>query len=37
MVAFFAEFAGGTLRPDQTEIEAAEWFSGTRCRACRSQ
>ena len=28
MVAFFAEFAGGTLRPDQTEIEAAEWFTG---------
>ena len=23
-----AEFAGGTLRPDQTEIEAAEWFIG---------
>lgn len=27
MVAFFADHAGGTLTPDQTEIEAAEWFA----------
>jgi len=26
MVAFFADYAGGTLRPDPTEIEAAGWF-----------
>lgn len=28
MVAFFADYAGGTLSPDDTEIEAADWFSG---------
>jgi len=27
MVAFFADYAGGTLDPDPAEIEAAEWFS----------
>lgn len=27
MVAFFADHAGGTLRPDPTEIEAADWFA----------
>lgn len=27
MVAFFADYAGGTLTPDQDEIEAAGWFS----------
>lgn len=28
MVAFFADYAGGTLTPDLDEIEAADWFSG---------
>jgi len=27
MVAFFADYAGGTITPDPTEIEAACWFS----------
>lgn len=27
MVAFFADYAGGTLMPDQDEIEAAGWFA----------
>lgn len=27
MVAFFADYAGGTLDPDPAEIEAAAWFS----------
>jgi NAD+ diphosphatase len=27
MVAFFADYAGGTITPDPNEIEAAEWFS----------
>ena len=27
MVAFFADYAAGTLQPDQREIEAADWFS----------
>ena len=27
MLAFFADYAGGELRPDPTEIEAAGWFS----------
>ncbi|UCV20017.1 NAD(+) diphosphatase [Ferribacterium limneticum] len=27
MVAFFADYAGGTLRPDPNEIEEAGWFS----------
>ncbi|MDD2463732.1 MAG: NAD(+) diphosphatase [Desulfobulbus sp.] len=27
MVAFTAEYAGGVLTPDGTEIEAADWFS----------
>lgn len=27
MVAFFAEHGGGTLTPDATEIEAADWFT----------
>lgn len=27
MLAFFADYAGGTLSPDGVEIEAAEWFS----------
>ncbi|PKO89435.1 MAG: NAD(+) diphosphatase [Betaproteobacteria bacterium HGW-Betaproteobacteria-10] len=27
MVAFFADYAGGTITPDRREIEAAEWFS----------
>lgn len=27
MVAFFADYAGGTITPDPSEIEAAEWFS----------
>ncbi len=26
MVAFFADYAGGTLSPDPNEIEAADWF-----------
>jgi NAD+ diphosphatase len=26
MVAFFADYAGGTLAPDPNEIEAADWF-----------
>ena len=27
MVAFFADYAGGEIRPDPNEIEAADWFS----------
>ena len=27
MVAFFADYAGGTITPDPSEIEAAAWFS----------
>ena len=27
MLAFFADYAGGELRPDPSEIEAAGWFS----------
>lgn len=27
MVAFFADYAGGTITPDPAEIEAAGWFS----------
>jgi len=27
MVAFFADYAGGTITPDPNEIEAAGWFS----------
>jgi NAD+ diphosphatase len=27
MVAFFADYAGGTITPDQNEIEAADWFA----------
>ncbi len=27
MVAFFADYAGGEIKPDPTEIEAAAWFS----------
>lgn len=27
MVAFFADYAGGTIMPDPKEIEAAAWFS----------
>jgi len=27
MVAFFADYAGGTITPEPSEIEAAEWFS----------
>lgn len=27
MVAFFADYAGGTITPDPTEIEAADWFT----------
>lgn len=27
MVAFFADYAGGTLTPDHNEIEAADWFA----------
>jgi NAD+ diphosphatase len=27
MVAFFADYAGGTIQPDPSEIEAADWFS----------
>ena len=26
MVAFFADYAGGTIQPDPLEIEAAGWF-----------
>ena len=26
MLAFFADYAGGTIRPDPEEIEAADWF-----------
>ncbi len=26
MIAFFAEYAGGEITPDPTEIEAADWF-----------
>ena len=26
MIAFTAEYAGGELRPDQTEIADARWF-----------
>ncbi len=27
MIAFFADYAGGELQPDPSEIEAAEWFT----------
>ena len=27
MVAFFADYAGGTITPDPSEIEAADWFA----------
>ena len=27
MVAFFADYAGGTITPDAKEIEAADWFT----------
>lgn len=27
MLAFFADYAGGTITPDPREIEAADWFS----------
>ena len=27
MLAFFADYAGGTITPDPAEIEAADWFS----------
>ena len=27
MVAFFADYAGGTITPDPNEIEAADWFA----------
>ena len=27
MVAFFADYAGGCIKPDPDEIEAADWFS----------
>ena len=27
MVAFFADYAGGTITPDPNEIESADWFS----------
>jgi NAD+ diphosphatase len=27
MVAFFADYAGGCIKPDPNEIEAADWFS----------
>ncbi len=27
MVAFFADYAGGTIKPDPVEIEDAKWFS----------
>jgi NAD+ diphosphatase len=26
MVAFFADYAWGTITPDPNEIEAADWF-----------
>lgn len=26
MVAFFADYADGIIKADQSEIEAAEWF-----------
>ena len=26
MVAFFADYAGGQIRPEPGEIEAADWF-----------
>jgi NAD+ diphosphatase len=26
MIAFFCDYAGGDIRPQETEIEAAEWF-----------
>ena len=26
MIAFFADYAGGEITPDQSEIEAADWF-----------
>jgi NAD+ diphosphatase len=26
MIAFFCDYAGGEIRPQETEIEAAEWF-----------
>ena len=26
MIAFFADYAGGTITPDPSEIEAADWF-----------
>lgn len=26
MIAFFADYAGGTIKPDPSEIEAADWF-----------
>jgi NAD+ diphosphatase len=27
MIAFFADYAGGEIRPDPSEIEAADWFT----------
>ena len=30
MIAYTAEYAGGTLRPDAVEIEDAQWFSADR-------
>jgi NAD+ diphosphatase len=27
MIAFFADYAGGTIKPDPSEIEAADWFA----------
>lgn len=27
MIAFLADYAGGTIRPDPNEIEAVDWFS----------
>jgi NAD+ diphosphatase len=27
MIAYFADYAGGTITPDPSEIEAADWFS----------
>lgn len=27
MIAYFADYAAGTITPDPTEIEAADWFS----------
>jgi len=26
MIAFFCDYAGGEISPQETEIEAAEWF-----------